>query len=95
VLEKTQPMTAGDASRESHFKRRVTPLEGDHVFALPYASRLSAFQAPGWGISVVFPPRRWRNHNSTGVGTFQLSFSFKDFHHAARLHPPAGGHPRW
>jgi hypothetical protein len=36
-------------------------LEGDHVFALPYASRLSAFQAPGWGISVVFPPRRWRN----------------------------------
>jgi hypothetical protein len=36
-------------------------LEGDYVFALPYASRLSAFQAPGWGISVVFPPRRWRD----------------------------------
>jgi hypothetical protein len=39
----------------------VTPLEGDHVFALPYASCLSAFQAPGWGIPAVFPPRRWRN----------------------------------
>jgi hypothetical protein len=36
-------------------------VEGDHVFALPYASCLSTFQAPGWGISAVFPPRRWRN----------------------------------
>jgi hypothetical protein len=25
------------------FKRRVTPLKGDHVFALPYASCLSTF----------------------------------------------------
>jgi hypothetical protein len=31
-------------------------LEGDHVFALPYASCLSTFQAPGWGIPAVFPP---------------------------------------
>jgi hypothetical protein len=36
-------------------------LEGDHVFALPYASCLSTFQAPGWGRSAAFPPRRWRN----------------------------------
>jgi hypothetical protein len=36
-------------------------LEGDHVFALPYASCFSTFQAPGWGRSAVFPPRRWRN----------------------------------
>jgi hypothetical protein len=36
-------------------------LEGDHVFALPYASCLSIFQAPGWGISAVFPPHHWRN----------------------------------
>jgi hypothetical protein len=35
--------------------------EGDHVFSLPYASRLSTFQAPGWGIPAVFSPRRWRN----------------------------------
>jgi hypothetical protein len=33
--------------------------------------------------------------NSAGVGTFQPSFGFKDFHHAARLHPSTGGHPRW
>jgi hypothetical protein len=43
------------------FKRRVTLLEGDRVFALPYASCLSTFQAPGWGISAVFPLCRWRN----------------------------------
>jgi hypothetical protein len=33
--------------------------------------------------------------NFVEVGTFQPSFGFKDFHHAARLHPFAGGHPRW
>jgi hypothetical protein len=33
-------------------------------------------------------------HNSVGVGTFQPSFGFKDFHQPARLYPPAGGHPR-
>jgi hypothetical protein len=27
-------------------------------------------------------------HNSVGVGTFQPSFGFKDFHHAARCTPP-------
>jgi hypothetical protein len=36
-------------------------LEGDRVFALPYASYLSTFQAPGWGTSAVFLLRRWRN----------------------------------
>jgi hypothetical protein len=35
--------------------------EGNHVFALPYASCLSIFQAPGWGIPAVFLPHRWRN----------------------------------
>jgi hypothetical protein len=43
------------------FKRRVIPLKGDHVFALPYASCLSTFQAPGWGMPAVLPPCRWRN----------------------------------
>jgi hypothetical protein len=39
----------------------VTPLEGDHVFVLPYASCLSTFQAPGWGIPAVFLPCRRGN----------------------------------
>ena len=43
------------------FKRRVTPLEGDHVFTLPYVSCLSTFQAPGWGMPAVFSPHRWWN----------------------------------
>jgi hypothetical protein len=35
--------------------------EGNHVFFLPYASCLSIFQAPRWGVSAVFPSPRWRN----------------------------------
>jgi hypothetical protein len=35
--------------------------EGEHVFSLPYASRLSTFQAPRWGIPAVLSPHRWRN----------------------------------
>jgi hypothetical protein len=46
------------------FKRRVTPLKGDHVFALPYASRLSTFRALGWGTPAILPPCRWRNATS-------------------------------
>jgi hypothetical protein len=36
-------------------------LKGDHVFALPYASCLSTFRAPGWGMPAVLPPCRWGN----------------------------------
>jgi hypothetical protein len=39
-------------------------LKGDHVFALPYASCLSTFRAPGWGTPAILPPCRWRNTNS-------------------------------
>jgi hypothetical protein len=39
-------------------------LKGDHVFALPYASRLSTFRAPGWGTPAILPPCRWRNTTS-------------------------------
>jgi hypothetical protein len=28
-----------------------------------------------------------------GVGALQSSLDFKDFHHAARLQSPTGGHP--
>jgi hypothetical protein len=70
-------------------------LKGDHVFALPYASCLSIFRAPGWGDTRNPSTSSLDERNSVGVGTFQPSFGFKDFHHAARLHPLAGGHPRW
>jgi hypothetical protein len=39
-------------------------LKGNHVFALPYASRLSTFRAPGWGTPTILPPCRWRNATS-------------------------------
>jgi hypothetical protein len=39
-------------------------LKGDHVFALPYASRLSTFRAPGWGTPAIPPPCRRRNATS-------------------------------
>jgi hypothetical protein len=39
-------------------------LEGDHVSALPYASRLSTFRAPEWGTPAILPPCRWRNATS-------------------------------
>jgi hypothetical protein len=39
-------------------------LKGDHVFALPYASRLSTFRAPGWGTPAILPPCLWRNATS-------------------------------
>jgi hypothetical protein len=55
------PRRLGTQVRGVGFKRRVTPLEGDHVSMLPYASYLSTFQAPGWGIPAVFSPHRWRN----------------------------------
>jgi hypothetical protein len=72
-------------------------LEGDHVFALPYASCLSTFQAPGWGIPAVFPPCHRGNATlwetvttSPWVGRSKPgcdlgpTLSFKDVHH-----------PRW
>jgi hypothetical protein len=52
------------------FKRRVTPLKGNHVFALPYASRLSTFQALGWGPPAILPPCRWRNATSRKLVPF-------------------------
>jgi hypothetical protein len=72
------------------FKRRVTPLEGNHVFALP--SCLTSFHLPSARGSSALSSLE--ECNFAEVGTFQPSFGFKDFHQAARLHPLAGGHPR-
>jgi hypothetical protein len=76
------------------FKRRATPLEGNHVFALPLC--IVSFHLPSPRMGDVRNPFVLSSggHNFEEVGTFQPSFGFKDFHHAARLHPLAGGHPR-
>jgi hypothetical protein len=78
------------------FKRRATPLEGNHVRALP--SCIASFHLPSpWmgsarGSSAL---SSLEERNFAEVGTFQPSLGFKDFHQASRLHPLAGGHPRW
>jgi hypothetical protein len=52
------------------FKRRVTSLNGGHVFALPYAPCLSTFRSPGWGTPAILPPCRWRNATSRKLVPF-------------------------
>jgi hypothetical protein len=95
VLEKTQPATAGDASKDSRLLKEGDPL-----------GRRPCLRAPLCIVSFHLPSPRMKDTrrlsassleecNSVGVGTFQPSFGFKDFHHAARLHPSTGGHPRW
>jgi hypothetical protein len=76
------------------FKRRVTPLKGNHVLVLP--SCITSFRLPSPRVGNTRNPSTLslEEHNFTEVGTFQPSFGFKDFHQAARLHPLAGGHPR-
>jgi hypothetical protein len=77
------------------FKRRVTLLEGNHVFALP--SCLASFHLPSARMGSARGSSALSSlgeRNFAEVGTFQPSFGFKDFHQAARLHPLAGGHPR-
>ena len=77
------------------FKRRVTPLDGNHVFALPSciaSFHLSSPRMESARVAFVLPSLEERNFAE--VGTFQPSLDFKDFHQAARLHPLAGGHPR-
>jgi hypothetical protein len=52
------------------FKRRVTPLKDDHVFAFLYASCLSTFRAPGWGTPAILPYCRRRDATSRKLVPF-------------------------
>jgi hypothetical protein len=77
------------------FKRRATPLDGNHIFA--FSSCIAPFHLPSprmGSARVAFVSSEEEERNFAEVGTFQPSFGFKDFHQAARLHPLAGGHPR-
>jgi hypothetical protein len=64
------------------FKRRVTPLDGNHVFAL--SSCVASFHLPGprmGSACVAFVLLLLEERNFVEVGTFQPSLGFKDFHH--------------
>jgi hypothetical protein len=70
-------------------------LDGNHVFALPSCIASFHLLSPRMGSTrVAFVLLSLEERNFAEVRTFQPSFSFKDFHQAARLHPLAGGHPR-
>jgi hypothetical protein len=94
MLGKTQPVTAGDASRDSRLKRRVTPLGRRPCLRAPLCIVSFHLPSPRMGDTRLLSASSLEERNSAGVGTFQPSFGFKDFHHTARLHPTAGGHPR-
>jgi hypothetical protein len=77
------------------FKGRVTPLEGNHVLALPSCIASFHLSSPRMGSARGSSALlSLEERNFAEVGTFQPSFGFKNFHQAARLHPLAGGHPR-
>jgi hypothetical protein len=76
------------------FKRRVTPLKGNHVFALPLCIASFHLPSPRMGGTCSLSALSSEECNFAEVGTFQPSFGFKDFHQAARPDPLAGGHPR-
>jgi hypothetical protein len=76
------------------FKRRMTPLDGNHVFALSCIAPFHLSSPRMGSTRVAFILSSLGERNFAEVGTFQPSFGFKDFHQAARQHPLAGGHPR-
>jgi hypothetical protein len=95
VSEKTQPATVEGASGgRVAFKKGATPLEGNHVFALPSCIMSSHLSSPRAGDARSLSVLSSEERNFVEVGTFQPSFGFKDFHQAARPHPLAGGHLR-
>jgi hypothetical protein len=48
----------------------------------------------GGAADLVFFLLLLEERNPVGVSALPPSFGFKDFHHAARPQPPAGGHPQ-
>jgi hypothetical protein len=94
VLEKTQPATAGDASKESRLKKEGDPLRRRPCLRASLCIVSFQLPSPRMGDTHRLSALSLGERNSAGVGTSQPSFGFKDFHHTARLHPSTGGHPK-
>jgi hypothetical protein len=94
MLEKTQPTTAGDASRESRLLKEGDPLGRRPCLRAPLCIAPFHLPSPQMGGARRLSALSLGERNSTGVGTSQPPFGFKDFHQPARLYPSAGGHPR-
>jgi hypothetical protein len=76
------------------FKRRETPFRRQPCLLPPLCVVSFHLPSPRMGVIRRLSASSLEERNSMGVGTFQPSFGFKDFHQAARLLPSAGGHPR-
>ena len=77
------------------FKKRATPLDGSHAFALPSCIASFHLPSPQMGSArVAFILLSLEERNFAEVGTFQPSLGFKDFHQASRPHPLTDGYPR-
>ena len=77
------------------FKKRATPLDGSHAFALPSCITSFHLPSPRMRSARVAFVLLLEERNLTEVGTLQPSLGFKDFHQAARLHSLTDGHPGW
>jgi hypothetical protein len=62
------------------FKRRATPLDGNHVFALSSCIAPFHLPSPRMGSARVASVLSLEECNFTEVGTFRPSLGFKDFH---------------
>jgi hypothetical protein len=76
------------------FKRRVTPFGRRPCLRAPLCIVSFHLTSPRMGDTRRLFASSLEERHSVGVGTFQPSFGFKDFHQPARLHPFASGHPR-
>jgi hypothetical protein len=76
------------------FKRRATPFGRRPRLRAPLRIVSFHLPSPRMGDTRRLSASSLEERNSAGVGTFQPSFGFKDFHQPARLYPPTGGHPR-
>jgi hypothetical protein len=75
------------------FKRRVTPFGRRPCLRAPLCIVSFHLPSPRMGDTRRLSVSSLEERNSVGVGTFQPSFGFKDFHHAARLYPPPRRRP--
>jgi hypothetical protein len=94
VLEKTQPRRLGTQVGRVAFKRRVTPFGRRPCLRAPLCITSFHLPSPRMGDTRRLSTSSLEERNSAGVGTFQPSFGFKDFHHARAAVPPRRRSPK-
>jgi hypothetical protein len=79
-------------ARRSAYKRGIDPLGSGHAFVLPSCLAPFRLLSPWMGCSsVALLLLSLEERGLVEIGTFQSSFSFKDFRRVARLHSLTNG----